>query len=66
MTILTELRILQLARSGALEKWHKANERLKHLPNNEITKIQERKRWKELREIEKLLLKEEKASQIKL
>lgn len=39
MAILTELKILQLARSGALEKWHKANERLKQLPNNEITKI---------------------------
>lgn len=38
MAILTELRILQLARSDALEKWHKANERLKRLPNNEIAK----------------------------
>lgn len=64
MAILTELRILQLARSGG--KMVQSKRKIKTITKQRNCKIQERKRWKELREIEKLLLKAEKASQIKL
>ena len=64
MTVLTELRLLQLAKSGALERWSRENKRLKRLPNNDITKHKEQKALAELREIEKLLAKAEKAQEI--
>ena len=57
MTGLTELRILQLAKKGALEQWSKEQEILKRNPDNDLTKRREQKSWEELKKIEKILRK---------
>lgn len=59
MTGLTELRILQLAKKGALEQWSIEQERLKRNPDNDLTKRREQKSWEELKKIEKILRKVE-------
>ena len=59
MTELTNLRILQLAKAGALEKWSREQERLERNPDNDITKFKEQRAWAELREIEEMLKKAE-------
>ena len=59
MTGLTELRILQLAKKGALEQWSKEQEILKRNPDNDLTKRREQKSWEELKKIEKILRKVE-------
>lgn len=56
-----ELRILQLAKRGALEKWAQANEALKKIPDNKLAQKREGKAWEELMEIEEMLKKYEKS-----
>ena len=56
---MTELRILQLAKDGALERWSREQERLKRNPDNDLTKLREQRAWEELREVEKMLRKAE-------
>lgn len=56
---MTELRILQLAKAGALERWSREQEILKRNPDNDLTKLKEQRAWEELREVEKILRKAE-------
>lgn len=56
---MTELRILQHAKKGALEQWSIEQERLERNPDNDLTKFKEQRAWEELREVEKMLRKAE-------
>lgn len=56
---MTNKRILQLAVAAAYDNWYRAYEITELYPNDEIEQERYKKAWKELRELEKLLLSEE-------
>lgn len=53
---MTQARILSLAYDGALNKWADINEFIKKNPNSRIWKAKEEMAWKELEEINAMLI----------
>lgn len=57
---MTKYQLLQYAYDGALLLWNKERDFLNENPNNDIAKLWEQRRWKDLEEIKNMLLEMEK------
>lgn len=56
--MITDGRIIELAKQAAIMNWHHAKEKLDEMPENRIRISREKRAWEEVLEIESLMIVE--------